>query len=163
VGGVVGAVWAFRGCLGLSGLSGALLGLSGALWALWGSLGLSWLSGALLGSLGLSGALWALWGSPGVSSGLSGLSGALWALWAFLSFLELSWALWGSPGLSWALVGSLGFNTLPYYSIMCLPDLLGLLGQSLARNMFAVVRYSRMWCPHYIGRDSWVWGEQETL
>ena len=26
-----------------------------------------------------------------------------------------------------------------------------------------VVRYSRMWCPHDIGRDSWVWGEQETL
>ena len=20
-----------------------------------------------------------------------------------------------------------------------------------------------MWCPHGIGRDSWVWGEQETL
>jgi len=20
-----------------------------------------------------------------------------------------------------------------------------------------------MWCPHDIGRDSWVWGEQETL
>ena len=29
--------------------------------------------------------------------------------------------------------------------------------------MFAVVRDSRMWCPHDIGRDSWVWGEQETL
>ena len=27
----------------------------------------------------------------------------------------------------------------------------------------AVVRYSRMWCPQDIGRDSWVWGEQETL
>ena len=26
-----------------------------------------------------------------------------------------------------------------------------------------VVRDSRMWCPHDIGRDSWVWGEQETL
>ena len=26
-----------------------------------------------------------------------------------------------------------------------------------------VVRHSRMWCPHDIGRDSWVWGEQETL
>ena len=26
-----------------------------------------------------------------------------------------------------------------------------------------VVCYSRMWCPHDIGRDSWVWGEQETL
>ena len=26
-----------------------------------------------------------------------------------------------------------------------------------------VVRQSRMWCPHDIGRDSWVWGEQETL
>ena len=29
--------------------------------------------------------------------------------------------------------------------------------------MFSVVRDSRMWCPHDIGRDSWVWGEQETL
>ena len=26
-----------------------------------------------------------------------------------------------------------------------------------------VVRHSRMWCPHDIGRDSWVWGEQGTL
>ena len=29
--------------------------------------------------------------------------------------------------------------------------------------MFSVVRRSRMKCPHNIGRDSWVWGEQETL
>ena len=29
--------------------------------------------------------------------------------------------------------------------------------------MFSVVRQSRMKCPHNIGRDSWVWGEQETL
>ena len=33
----------------------------------------------------------------------------------------------------------------------------------LARDMYSVVRDSRMWCPHDIGRDSWVWGEQETL
>ena len=33
----------------------------------------------------------------------------------------------------------------------------------LARDMFSVVRDSRMWCPHDIGRDSWVWGEQEAL
>ena len=26
-----------------------------------------------------------------------------------------------------------------------------------------VVRHSRMWCPHDIGRDSWAWEEQETL
>ena len=26
-----------------------------------------------------------------------------------------------------------------------------------------VVRDSRMWCPHDIGRDSWVGGEQATL
>ena len=26
-----------------------------------------------------------------------------------------------------------------------------------------VVRPSRMWCPHDIGRDSWVWGEQGAL
>ena len=30
-------------------------------------------------------------------------------------------------------------------------------------NLFSAVRDSRMWCPHDIGRDSWVWGEQETL
>ena len=29
--------------------------------------------------------------------------------------------------------------------------------------VFSVVRNSRMWCPHDIGRDSWVWGEQEAL
>ena len=29
--------------------------------------------------------------------------------------------------------------------------------------MFSVVRRSRMKCPHNIGRDSWVWGEQESL
>ena len=33
----------------------------------------------------------------------------------------------------------------------------------LVMYVFAVVRDSRMWCPHDIGRDSWVWGEQETL
>ena len=34
---------------------------------------------------------------------------------------------------------------------------------SVARDVFAVVRDFRMWCPHDIGRDSWVWGEQDTL
>ena len=34
---------------------------------------------------------------------------------------------------------------------------------ALSRDVFSVVRDSRMWCPHDIGRDSWVWGEQETL
>ena len=33
----------------------------------------------------------------------------------------------------------------------------------VARDVFPIVRESRMWCPHDIGRDSWVWGEQETL
>ena len=31
------------------------------------------------------------------------------------------------------------------------------------RYVFSAVRDSRMWCPHGIGRDSWVWGEQGTL
>ena len=31
------------------------------------------------------------------------------------------------------------------------------------RYVFSVVRDSRMWCPHVIGRDSWEWGEQGTL
>ena len=38
-----------------------------------------------------------------------------------------------------------------------------LLGHGTARHACSVVRDSRMWCPHDIGRDSWVWGEQETL
>ena len=33
----------------------------------------------------------------------------------------------------------------------------------LVMYVFAVVRDSRMWCPHDIGRDSGVWGEQATL
>ena len=36
-------------------------------------------------------------------------------------------------------------------------------GASAARFLRLVVRDSRMWCPHDIGRDSWVWGEQEAL
>ena len=36
-------------------------------------------------------------------------------------------------------------------------------GDSSASCVFSVVRDSRMWCPHDIGRDSWVWGEQEAL
>ena len=36
-------------------------------------------------------------------------------------------------------------------------------GDSSAGCVFSVVRDSRMWCPHDIGRDSWVWGEQEAL
>ena len=31
------------------------------------------------------------------------------------------------------------------------------------RYVFSVVRDSRMWCLHDIGRDSWVRGEQEAL
>ena len=31
------------------------------------------------------------------------------------------------------------------------------------RYVFSAVRDSRMWCPLDIGRDSWVWGEQEAL
>ena len=34
---------------------------------------------------------------------------------------------------------------------------------SMSNFVCSVVRHSRMWCPHGIGRDSWVWGEQETL
>ena len=31
------------------------------------------------------------------------------------------------------------------------------------RYVFSVVRDSRMWCPHEMGRDSRVWVKQETL
>ena len=40
---------------------------------------------------------------------------------------------------------------------------LSLCGGMLGARVFMVVRHSRMMCPHDIGRDSWVWGEQETL
>ena len=34
----------------------------------------------------------------------------------------------------------------------------------VARDVCVLGRpYSRMWCPHDIGRDNWVWGEQGTL
>ena len=36
-------------------------------------------------------------------------------------------------------------------------------GPCSARFVCSVVRDSRMWCPHDIGRDSWVWEEQGTL
>ena len=61
---------------------------------------------------------------------------------------RISWALLGSHELSWALLGSPGFSQ----------ALLGYPG-----NLLTVVRESRMWCPRNIGRDSWVWGELETL
>ena len=35
--------------------------------------------------------------------------------------------------------------------------------ESSGPYVFSAVRDSRMWCPHDIGRDSWVWGEQGTL
>ena len=37
------------------------------------------------------------------------------------------------------------------------------IGGGTACDVFSVVRHSRMWCPHDVGRDSWVWGEQEAL
>ena len=37
------------------------------------------------------------------------------------------------------------------------------MGDGTARDVFSVVRDSRMKFPHNVGRDSWVWGEQETL
>ena len=65
------------------------------------------------------------------------------------------------------LLGSLLELLLELLELFDLPlaflDLLDLLELSLARNVFLVVRHSRMKCPHDIGRDSWVWGEQETL
>ena len=36
-------------------------------------------------------------------------------------------------------------------------------GDGAAHDVCSVGRGSRMWCPHDIGRDSWVWGEQGTL
>ena len=62
------------------------------------------------------------------------------------------------------LLGSLLDLLLELLELFDLPlAFLDLLELSLARNVFLVVRHSRMKCPHDIGRDSWVWGEQETL
>ena len=36
-------------------------------------------------------------------------------------------------------------------------------GAYAARYVCSVVRDSRMWCPHDIERDSWVWEEQEAI
>ena len=36
-------------------------------------------------------------------------------------------------------------------------------GHYLARYVLSAVCDSRMWCPHNIGRDSWVWEEQLNL
>ena len=43
-------------------------------------------------------------------------------------------------------------------------DLYGcmLLVDAAFSDVCSVVRSFRMWCPHDIGRDSWVWGEQEA-
>ena len=35
--------------------------------------------------------------------------------------------------------------------------------ESSGPYVFSAVRDSRMWCPRDMGRDSWVWGERETL
>ena len=37
------------------------------------------------------------------------------------------------------------------------------LSSSMTNFVCSVVRHSRMWCPHGIGRDSWVWGESRRL
>ena len=106
------------------------------------------LSWALLGSPGFS---WALLSSPGLTSGFLGSLGFSWA--------PLSWAVLGCPGLPWAPLGSPGLSWLPLASLwVSRAPLLAVI-----RIVFAVVRRSRMKCPHDIGRDSWVWGEQETL
>ena len=54
-------------------------------------------------------------------------------------------------------------------SRVCMTDMYGhkkplcAAGGGVARDVFSIVRDSRMWCLHGIGRDSWVWGEQEAL
>ena len=124
-------------------LFGLVCGSPGLSWVLLCSPGLSWV---LLGSPGLPGLSCALLSSPGLS----------WAPWALLGSSGLSCALLCSPGLSWALPGPLGRS----WELLGSPGLSSLLGSP---RLLSVVRHSRMWCPHDIGRDSWVWGEQKTL
>ena len=37
------------------------------------------------------------------------------------------------------------------------------IGDGTGCDVFSIVRHSRMWCPHDIGRDSRGWGEQEAF
>ena len=53
---------------------------------------------------------------------------------------------------------------------MCMADMYGFeklvcvaASDYSGRYVFSIVRDSSMWCPHGIGRDSWVWGEQGAL
>ena len=98
----------------------------------------------------------ALLGSPGFSWALLGSLGSPVLSWVLPGSPGLSRALLCSPGHSWALPGSLGRS----WDLLGSPGLSSLLGSP---RLLSVVRDSRMWCPHDIGRDSWVWGEQETL
>ena len=63
----------------------------------------------------------------------------------------------------WISSSLIHFNQL--YHVRTLPASLmfAWIGGGTACDVFSGVRHSRMWCPHDIGRDSWVWGEQETL
>ena len=101
---------------------------------------------------------WALLHSSGLSCARLGSPEFSWAL---LGSPGLSWVLWGSPGIPWALLTPLSFDELSW-AVLCSPEVSwGLLCSP--GDEFSVVRRSRMGCPHNIGRDSWVWGEQETL
>ena len=109
-------------------------------------------SGINWADLGSSGLIWAHLGSSGLTwahLSSSGLSGLLWGLWAHLGSAGLICAHLASSRLVWAHLGS---SALIWAHMV-----------SGAASGDPVVRYSRMWCPHDIGRDSWVWGEQGTL
>ena len=110
--------------------------------------GHSW---ALLGTPGRS---WALLGTPGRSWPLLAAPGLSWPrrvaprhFWSLLAAPGCSWPFHGSPGHASALVGT------PGHSCRC------------CFFFFFGGRPSSMymWSPHDIGRDSWVWGEQEAL
>ena len=92
-----------------------------------------------LGTPGYStpGYTWVHLGAPGCTSVHLGTPG-------------YTWVHLGAPGCTWVHLGTPGYTWVH-------------LGTPNTRNVFSVVRASRMWCPHGIGRDSWVWGEQETL
>ena len=112
-------------------------------WTHLGSTGLIW---AHLGSFGL---IWAQLGSSELIWAHLGSSGLLWGIWAHLGSAGLICAHLASSRLVCAHLGS---SALIWAHMV-----------SGAASGDPVVRYSRMWCPHDIGRDIWVWGEQETL
>ena len=106
------------------------------------------------------------------SSNLTKFYQTWWTSSSLISFIKLDqlhqpWSMFIKFGKFcqnwWTSSNLIHFDQL--YHVRTLPASLmfAWIGGGTACDVFSVVRHSRMWCPHDIGRDSWVWGEQETL